>query len=199
MYEENWENVFGEELDNTKIIGAKKCITLLSSPLWSVKDVQEFYKNGSIIPPKIPTYRNDKERNRDRNRHAGCSYRTRRELDEVAGDPEVVDKLIESGILELHKKWKYPKCVIEVSPFVIVHNPNISDKTYKLMEQIWAGKHPEAPYRLNLGALDELVYGEEGAREEKGVLLYGHLVGYGSYIPVRNRDGEFSHWTPRIV
>jgi len=230
MYKENWENVFGDVPDIEEyIIGAKKCITLLSSPLWTTNHVREFYERGSLTSksgnlsvagviktihteledraktkprtflPETPEYRNEKEGNRDWNRHSGCSYRTRRELDEAAGNTDVVDRLIEKGILELHKKWKYPRTVIEVSPFIIVHNPDVSRETYKLMDQIWAGKHPEAPYRLNIGALDEIVYGEENAREERGALLYGHFVGKGNHIPVCNRDGEFSHWTPRIV
>jgi len=230
MYEENWANVFGDIPDIEEyIIGAEKCVTLLSNPLWTTEHVHEFYESGSLrskdgnlsvtraietlnarlnrstkirartFLPETPMHTNDRERNRDWNRHSFCSCRTRKELDEVAGNQEIVDNLIKKGILELHKKWRYPRPVIQVSQFVIAHNADMGHETYRLMDQIWSNKHPEAPYRLNLGALDEIVHGEENARTKRGVLLLGYVIGNGSCIPVYNRDGEFSHWTSRIT
>ena len=185
MYHGNWGNIF-ENLSekDPRVLAANKCFTLFYSPLWDTKDVKEFYERGWGNLEKPPQYRNERERNRDWNRHSFCSYRTRKELDEVAGNPEVVDRLIELGILRPHKKWMCPKSVIDEDAFAVIHNPDISRETIELMNEIYAGKHPEAPYRLHLGSLSEIVGGEKDARLWKGALLVGQFVGHGDLVPL---------------
>ncbi|MCX6814867.1 MAG: hypothetical protein NTY20_04440 [Candidatus Aenigmarchaeota archaeon] len=186
MYRGNWEKVFSDLKEkDSRVLAANKCLSLFYSPLWSTEDVKEFYERGYGKIEKPLKYQNDRERNRDWNRHSFCSYRTRKELDEVSGNPEVADRLIDMGILRLHKKWRYPKTVIQESPFVIVHNPDISKETIELMNRIYTGKHPEAPYRLHLGSLSEIVDEEKDARLWKGALLVGHFVGHGDLVPLR--------------
>lgn len=156
---ENWSGVFGEVREgDIRIKAARKCITLLMSPLETTKEVNDLYEKGSIIYTGIPIYQNKKEKNRYWNRHSHCNYRSRKELDEVAENTDIVGKLIEVGILELHKKWRFPKSVIEISPSIITYNPDISHGTYNLINKIWSGKHPESLYRLNLASLDNIIH-----------------------------------------
>ncbi len=68
--------------------------------------------------------------NKNRQRHQADHYQTRSRLEAISETPELVERLIEIGLLELHSKWGFLRK---------------RDGAGKLYTQ----PHPQAPYRLS--------------------------------------------------
>ena len=80
---------------------------------------------------------------REAQRHQADHYRTRLELERAAQDNGLVRKLVHQGVLELHPKWKHHLATRREEEGRIVIGPGHE-------------RHPQAPYRLNVGLLHEL-------------------------------------------
>lgn len=96
----------------------------------------------------IDSYTFMKQIEREKQRHSADHYKTRRELEIISRKANLVEKLIESAVLELHPKWRR---------FLSIIYEDKEKKTISISNK--HKRHPQAPYRINpnimLGNLDE--------------------------------------------
>ncbi|MBI2065947.1 hypothetical protein HYT60_00330 [Candidatus Woesebacteria bacterium] len=98
------------------------------------------FNDGILI---VDAYSWMKPYNREAQRHQADHYRTRSELERVAQDNKLVEKLIDYEILELHPQLR---------PYLITRKEEESRTIIGPGHE----RHPQAPYRLNVWQLHEL-------------------------------------------
>ncbi|HLD49205.1 MAG TPA: hypothetical protein VJB11_02475 [archaeon] len=80
--------------------------------------------------------------NRESQRHEIDHYKTRNEIEIAAKNDKAVQRLIDEGVLELHRKWHFLKKIRKDGNATIITS-----------EQ---ERHSQASYRLNVGLLYDL-------------------------------------------
>ncbi len=95
----------------------------------------------------IDAYTLMKPINREEQRHAADHYKTRRELEIISRKASLLERLIESGVLELHSKWWR---------FLLIKYEDKEKKIIRISSK--HKRHPQAMYRINPNILlnDEL-------------------------------------------
>lgn len=94
------------------------------------------------------------EGSRERRNHQAAHYRTRAELEEVSGK-DIVQRLIDTNVIELHRKW-WRVLRVEQPEF----DP-WTRKTVYVLDKAVHKRHSQAPYRINPSRLHSLMHPEE--------------------------------------
>ena len=124
-YELIWDKL---NLNKKQKGGAQKIIELYNSAT---------FNDGILLVTALSWM---KPYNREAQRHQADHYRTRSELEKSAGDVEIVTRLIDSEIMEIHSRWM---------PHLIIRGERVN----RVIIGHECKKHPQAPYRLNISEI----------------------------------------------
>jgi len=76
-------------------------------------------------------------------------YKTRDELERVTEDPSVVQRLIELGLIELHRSWSRALIIPQETERGVFYDRSVHKR------------HPQVPYRLSSGTLHQIYEEQE--------------------------------------